>query len=61
RTQLADRKRIEKAKRLLMKHQDCAEPQAYQTLRKLAMDRGPRIGEVAGNVIDILEGLEKGL
>ncbi|MCK2184258.1 ANTAR domain-containing protein [Halomonas sp. YJPS3-2] len=61
RNQLAERKRIEKAKGLLMKHQNCDEPQAYQTLRKLAMDRGQRIGEVAGNVIDILEGLEKGL
>ncbi|XKE47529.1 ANTAR domain-containing protein [Halomonas organivorans] len=60
RGQLADRKRIERAKGLLMKHQDCDEPQAYQMLRKLAMDRGQRIGEVAANVIDILEGLEKG-
>lgn len=61
RGQLADRKRIERAKGLLMKHQDCDEEQAYRMLRKLAMDRGQRIGEVAANVIDILERLEKGL
>ncbi|SEM36052.1 response regulator receiver and ANTAR domain protein [Halomonas caseinilytica] len=60
RTQLAERKRIERAKGLLMKHQDCDEPQAYRMLRKLAMDRGQRIGDVANNVIDILEQLEKG-
>ncbi len=59
RTQLAERKRIERAKGLLMKHQDCDEPQAYRMLRKLAMDRGQRIGDVANNVIDILEQLEK--
>jgi len=60
RTQLAERKRIERAKGLLMKHQDCDEEQAYRMLRKLAMDRGQRIGEVADSVIDILERLDKG-
>ncbi|WP_417330345.1 ANTAR domain-containing response regulator [Halomonas cupida] len=60
RNQLADRKRIERAKGLLMKHQSCDEEQAYRMLRKLAMDRGQRIGEVAGNVIDILEQLSPG-
>ncbi|MGQ7247847.1 ANTAR domain-containing response regulator [Halomonas sp. V046] len=60
RNQLAERKRIERAKGLLMKHQSCDEQQAYRMLRKLAMDRGQRIHEVATNVIDILERLEKG-
>ncbi|MBB3189697.1 ANTAR domain-containing response regulator [Halomonas cerina] len=60
RNQLADRKRIERAKGLLMKHQDCDEEQAYRMLRKLAMDRGQRIAAVADSVIDILERLEKG-
>ncbi|WP_163574994.1 ANTAR domain-containing response regulator [Halomonas faecis] len=60
RTQLAERKRIERAKGLLMKHQDCDEEQAYRMLRKLAMDRGQRIGDVADSVIDILERLDKG-
>nr|WP_300311647.1 ANTAR domain-containing protein [Halomonas sp.] len=61
RNQLAERKRIEKAKGLLMKHQSCDEEQAYRMLRKLAMDRGQRIADVADSVIDILERLEKGL
>lgn len=60
RNQLAERKRIERAKGLLMKHQDCDEEQAYRMLRKLAMDRGQRIAEVAESVIDILERLDKG-
>lgn len=60
--QLADRKTIEKAKGMLMKHQGCGEEQAYQTLRKLAMDRGQKMPEVAKNVIDVLQlanGLKK--
>jgi response regulator NasT len=57
RNQLTERKRIERAKGLLMKHQDCDEEQAYRMLRKLAMDRGQRIADVAGNVIDILDRL----
>ncbi|WP_348827716.1 ANTAR domain-containing protein [Halomonas sp. RT37] len=60
RNQLADRKRIEQAKGLLMKHQSCDEEQAYRMLRKLAMDRGQRIAQVAQNVVDILKPLEKG-
>lgn len=60
RNQLTDRKRIERAKGLLMKHQDCDEEQAYRMLRKIAMDRGQRIAKVADSVIDILEHLDKG-
>ena len=55
RTQLADRKTIEKAKGMLMKHQGCDEQMAYQTLRKLAMDRGQKMPDVARNVIEVLE------
>ncbi|WP_445156946.1 ANTAR domain-containing response regulator [Halomonas sp. E14] len=54
RSQLAERKRIERAKGLLMKHQDCDEEQAYRMLRKLAMDRGQRIADVADSVVDVL-------
>ena len=52
--QLADRKVIEKAKGMLMKHQGCDEKQAFETLRKLAMDRGQKLPDVAQNVIDVL-------
>lgn len=53
--QLADRKVIEKAKGMLMKHQGCDEKQAFETLRKLAMDRGQKLPNVAQNVIEVLE------
>lgn len=55
RTQLADRKQIDRAKGLLMKHRDLDEQQAYQAMRKMAMDRGQRLGEVANNIIAVLE------
>jgi len=54
-TQLEDRKVIDKAKGLIMKHQGCDEPAAYKSLRKLAMDRGQRMSEVALNVISVME------
>ena len=57
RTELADRKQIDQAKALLMKHQDCDEEQAYKTLRKLAMDRSQKLGEVARDVVGILKRL----
>jgi two-component system, response regulator / RNA-binding antiterminator len=55
RSQLADRKQIDRAKGLLMKHRDMDEQQAYQAMRKMAMDRGQRLGEVANNIIAVLE------
>lgn len=53
--QLAGRKVVEQAKGLLMKHQGCDEAAAFKTLRKLAMDRGQKLPDVAANVIDILK------
>ena len=55
RTQLADRKQIDRAKGLLMKHRGLDEQQAYQAMRKMAMDRSQRLGEVASNIIAVLE------
>lgn len=54
RTQLADRKQIDRAKGLLMKHRDLNEEQAYKAMRKMAMDRGQRLAEVANNIIAVL-------
>lgn len=54
-SQLEDRKVIEKAKGLIMKHQSCDEPAAYQALRKLAMDRSQRMIDVANNIISVME------
>ncbi len=55
RSRLAERKVVEKAKGLLMAQRNLNEEEAYQTLRKLAMDRNQRIGEVARTVISLLE------
>lgn len=55
RSRLAERKVVEKAKGLLMAQRNLNEEDAYQTLRKLAMDRNQRIGEVARTVVSLLE------
>ncbi|MFN2310213.1 MAG: ANTAR domain-containing response regulator, partial [Gammaproteobacteria bacterium] len=52
---LEERKLIEQAKGLLMQHRQMNEAEAYQALRKLAMDQGKRLPEVARNVIAIME------
>jgi len=49
---LAERKRIERAKGILMKRRKLEEDAAYHLLRKLAMDRNRRIGEIADQIID---------
>lgn len=55
RSKLAERKIVEKAKGLLMARRSMSEEQAYQALRKMAMDRNQRLAEVARSVIDVLE------
>lgn len=54
-SQLEERKLIDRAKGILMKSQSFNEEQAYHTLRKLAMDRNISIGEMARNVISMAE------
>jgi two-component system, response regulator / RNA-binding antiterminator len=54
-TQLEDRKLIDRAKALLIKSQGYGEEEAYHALRKLAMDRKVSIGEMAKNVIAMAE------
>lgn len=49
---LAERIAVEKAKGVLMQARGLSEEAAHQALRKLAMDRGRRIGEVAQDVLD---------
>jgi response regulator NasT len=55
RANLLERKAVERAKGILMKQRGFDEPQAYHALRKMAMDRNLRIGEVAENVIAVAE------
>jgi response regulator NasT len=51
--QLSDRQVIEQAKGILMKTRGLSEAGAYHALRKTAMERGQRVGEVARQLIDI--------
>ena len=53
--QLAARKVIDKAKGILMKHKQMDEDEAYQSLRKMAMDQGKPIAEVAESVISLAQ------
>lgn len=52
---LQERKDLDRAKRLLMQRQGMDEHAAHQALRKLAMDQGKKLGEVARNVIAIMD------
>jgi response regulator NasT len=55
RSQLAERKVIERAKGILMEKRGIPEREAYQALRKLAMDRNKRLIDVAEGVIATAE------
>jgi two-component system, response regulator / RNA-binding antiterminator len=50
---LSERKLIDRAKGILMRSRGLDEEAAYRTLRRMAMDRNRRIGEVAQSVIDM--------
>jgi len=52
---LAERKFVERAKGLLMKARGLSEDEAYHTLRRMAMERNRRMGEVARSVIEMAE------
>ena len=52
-TQLADRKSVERAKGILMKQKSIPEGEAFRLLRRFAMDRGIKLGDAAVRVIDM--------
>jgi two-component system, response regulator / RNA-binding antiterminator len=52
-TELADRKLIDRAKRLLMTKKGLREPDAHRFLQDLAMTRGIRLRDAAERVIDL--------
>jgi len=61
-SQLEDRKLIDKAKGILMKLKGMSEDDAYRMIQKISMDRNIKIGEAARNVImvaDLLVGDDK--
>ncbi|MEQ1516757.1 MAG: ANTAR domain-containing protein [Usitatibacteraceae bacterium] len=51
-TQLTERKTIERAKGILMKQKEISEDDAFQLLRRFAMDRGIKMSDAAARVID---------
>ncbi len=53
RNELADRKVIDKAKGLLMKHKECDEDAAFSAMRKMAMNKNVRLADIAQDVIDL--------
>lgn len=55
RTQLEERKLIDRAKGVLMSRQGLNEQEAYARLRKTAMDRGLRLAEVAQRLLDVAD------
>src|SRR6266581_1301877 len=50
---LSERKLVERAKGILVKSRGMGEDEAYQALRRMAMDRGKRLGEIAQQVIEM--------
>lgn len=52
---LRERKLIDRAKGLLMQRQQLAEAEAYARLRRMAMDKGLRVAEVAQRLIDMAD------
>ncbi len=52
RMQLAERKLVERAKGIVMQRQNCTEEEAFRRMRKLAMDKGLKLSEVAQRILD---------
>ena len=55
RSQLSDRKAIDRAKGLLMQRQGLSEEEAYARLRKTAMDKGLKLADVAQRILDVAD------
>ena len=55
RSQLTERKTIDRAKGLLMQRQGLSEDEAYARLRKTAMDKGLKVAEVAQRILDVAD------
>jgi response regulator NasT len=55
RSELQERKVVERAKGLLMQRQGLGEREAYEKLRKTAMDRGLKLADVAQRILDVAD------
>lgn len=56
---LSERAVIERAKGLLIEYKNMTEDDAYQAMRKMAMDQGKKISVIAHEVCDVIAGLAK--
>ncbi len=54
-TELRDRKVIDRAKGLLMQRQSLTEQEAYDKLRKTAMSKGLKLADVAQRMLDVAD------
>ena len=54
-TNLAERKIIERAKELVAQQRGCNESQAYEILRKMAMNRRKRLAEISQDVLSVAD------
>lgn len=61
REKLAERKVLERAKGILMRNKGMDEEQAFQCLRKSAMDSGKTISAVASNIVEVFNLIESPL
>jgi response regulator NasT len=52
---LAERKSIERAKGYLMQQHQMSEPEAYQKMRRMAMDKNLKLVEVAQRILDVAD------
>lgn len=52
-TELENRKLLEKAKGILMEQKNLTEQQAFKALRKMAMDKGQTMATISTSVIDV--------
>ncbi|MEO7399241.1 MAG: ANTAR domain-containing protein [Polaromonas sp.] len=55
RSELSERKIIDRAKGMLMQRQGLSEQAAYEKLRKAAMDKGLRLADVAQRMLDVAD------
>jgi two-component system, response regulator / RNA-binding antiterminator len=55
RSELQSRKTIDRAKGLLMQRQGLSEQEAYEKLRKTAMDKGLKLADVAQRILDVAD------
>jgi response regulator NasT len=55
RTQLSERKVIDRAKGMLMRRHSLSEDEAYARLRKTAMDKGLKLADVAQRILDVAD------